>query len=207
MRGGKLQTVTLSSGETVSAGTFVFALGAWLPTVFPEAMTNKLRVSKAGYSMISTPPGDNRFSVPNMPNTGLGLPSINGAGFGLLIFPGREQVDPDLYERLPSAEETAQVRQTLASRFPALKDQPILAAWTCQTEFSVDGQCIFDLHPEMDNVWLVGSGSWHAFKIGPVTGDYVAHRVVGEDKGLPAANLSGAEVAALFRLKEGTFSD
>lgn len=203
--GGRLQTVTLTSGETVSAGTFVFALGAWLPRVFPEVMANKLSVRKAAYYMIGTPPGDNRFSVPNLPNTGLGLPSINGAGFGLLISP-TEDVDPDLFERLPDADERTKARETLARRFPALADQPILAAWSCQTENSVDGQCIFDLHPEMDNVWLVGGGSWHAFKIGPVIGDYVAHRVVGEKKGVPAAGLSGDQLAAIFALKAETFA-
>jgi len=203
--GGKLQTVTLASGGTVSANTFVFALGAWLPKVFPEVMKDKLSVRKAGYYMFGTPPGDNRFSVPNLPNTGLGLPSINGAGFGLLISPS-EAVDPDVFERLPNADEKVKGRETLARRFPALKDQPMLAAWSCQTENSVDGQCIFDLHPEMDNVWLVGGGSWHAFKIGPVIGDYVAHRVVGEKKGLPEAGLSGEELAAIFTLKPKTFA-
>ena len=203
--GNKLQTVTLSSGETVSAGSFVFAVGAWLPKVFPVVMKDKLSVRKAGYYMFGTPPGDNRFSVPNLPNTGLGLPSINGAGFGLLINP-THPVDPDSFEHLPDAEEQAQARQTVARRFPALKDQPIIAAWTCQTENSIDAQCIFDLHPQMNNVWLVGGGSWHAFKIGPVIGDYVAHRVVGEEKGLPEANLSGAELSAMFKLKPETFS-
>jgi glycine/D-amino acid oxidase-like deaminating enzyme len=202
--GGKLQTVTLSSGETVSAGTFVFALGAWLPKVFPEVMKAKLSVRKAAYYMIGTPPGDNRYSVPNLPNTGLGLPSINGAGFGLLINP-TEEVDPDVFERLPSMDEQAKAKQTLAKSFPGLKDQPILAAWSCQTENSVDGQCIFDRHPAMDNVWLVGGGSWHAFKIGPVIGDYVAHRVIGEEKGLPAANLSGRQLAEIFKIKAETF--
>jgi len=203
--GRKLQSVTLASGESVSAGTFVFALGAWLPKVFPEVMKDKLSVRKAGYFMFGTPPGDNRFSVPNLPNTGLGLPSINGAGFGLLISPS-DAVDPDVYERLPNAEEKASARQTLARRFPALKDQPMLAAWSCQTENSVDGQCFFDIHPEMDNVWLVGGGSWHAFKIGPVIGDYVAHRVVGEKKGLPEAGLSGGQLADIFRLKSEKFA-
>lgn len=203
--GGKLETVTLSSGETVSAGAFVFALGAWLPKVFPEVMTNKLSVRNAAYYMVGTPPDDNRFSVPNLPNTGVGLPSINGAGFGLLISPS-EEVDPDLYDRVPSADELAKARQTLTLRFPALKDQPIVTIWSCQTDNSVDGQCIFDLHPEMDNVWLVGGGSWHAFKIGPVIGDYVAHRVVGEQKGLPEAGLSGPELTALFKIKEETFA-
>jgi glycine/D-amino acid oxidase-like deaminating enzyme len=203
--GGKLQTVTLTSGTTVSADTFVFALGAWLPKVFPEVMKGKLSVRKAAYYMYGTPPGDNRFSVPHLPNTGLGLPSINGAGFGLLIAPS-EEVDPDSYERVPNADEKAAAREILAKQFPALKDQPMLAAWTCQTENSVDGQCFFDVHPEMDNVWLVGGGSWHAFKIGPVIGDYVAHRVVGEKKALPEAGLSGDELAAIFKLKAETFA-
>ena len=49
-------------------------------------------------------------------------------------------------------------------------------------------------------------GSWHAFKIGPVIGDYVAHRVVGEKKGLPEAGLSGEELAATYTLKAETFA-
>ncbi|MEE2637555.1 MAG: FAD-dependent oxidoreductase, partial [Acidobacteriota bacterium] len=44
--GGRLQTVRLSSGETVSAGSFVFAVGAWLPKVFPVVMKDKLSVRK-----------------------------------------------------------------------------------------------------------------------------------------------------------------
>lgn len=202
--GGKLKTLKLASGETVSAGSFVFSCGPWLPKVFPEVMKNKLSVRKTAYYMIGTPPGDNRFSVPNLPNTGLGLPSINGAGFGLLIGKG-DEVDPDTHERTPSADDLTKARETIARRFPALKDQPIINSWVCQTEDSVDAQCIFDLHPEMDNVWLVGGGSWHAFKIGPIIGDYVANRVIGVEKGLPEAGLSGTDLAAIFKLKAETF--
>ena len=43
-----LQSVTLSSGETVSAGTFMFAAGPWLFTMFPEVLKNKLMVAKSG---------------------------------------------------------------------------------------------------------------------------------------------------------------
>ncbi len=202
--GGKLKTLKLSSGETVSAGSFVFSCGPWLPKVFPEIMTNKLSVRRTAYYMIGTPPGDNRFSVPNMPNTGLGLPSINGAGFGLLIGKG-DDVDPDTFERTPSADDLTNARDVIAQRFPGLKDQPIINSWVCQTDDSVDEQCIFDLHPEMDNVWLVGGGSWHGFKMGPMIGDYVAHRVIGVEKGLPEAGLSGTDLAAMFKLKPQTF--
>jgi hypothetical protein len=39
-----------------------------------------------------------------------------------------------------------------------------------------------------------------------VIGDYVANRVVGVEKGLPDANLSGAELAAIFKLTAATFA-
>jgi glycine/D-amino acid oxidase-like deaminating enzyme len=67
--GGRLQTLMLSSGQAISAGTFVFAAGPWLLTLFPDVMKNKLMVAKRGYYMVGTPPGDNRFAVPNLPNT------------------------------------------------------------------------------------------------------------------------------------------
>ncbi len=204
--GGKLQTVTLSSGETVSAGSFVFSAGSWLLKVFPEVMKDKLMVAKRGYYMIGTPPGDNRFSVPNLPNWWNGLPSINGAGLGWLMGSGSTPVDPDNYEHLPNVEEQARIKRQVAESFPDLKDQPILVGWVCQTEVSVDGQYIIDPHPEMDNVWIVGGGSYHGYKTGPVLGDYVAHRVIGQPQGLPAANVSAAEMAAFFTLKPETFA-
>src|SRR5262245_46895790 len=52
---GKLQSVTLSSGETVSAGTYIFAAGPWLLTMFPELLTKKLKVAKSGHGMIGVP--------------------------------------------------------------------------------------------------------------------------------------------------------
>jgi hypothetical protein len=102
--GGKLQTLTLSSGETISAGTFVFAAGP-----------------------------------------------------------------------------------------------PILNAHVCQSDNTVDGNFIIDRHPGLDNVWLVGGGSYHGFKMGPVAGDYIAQRVVGRDR--------NPELAAIFKIKAETFAE
>jgi glycine/D-amino acid oxidase-like deaminating enzyme len=42
--GGRLQDVSLSTGQTVSAATYVFALGPWLPKMFPQLIANKLQV-------------------------------------------------------------------------------------------------------------------------------------------------------------------
>ena len=45
--------------------------------------------------------------------------------------------------------------------------------------------------------WLVGGGSGHGYKHGIMLGDYVANRVLGQDK--------SPELAATFKLKDATF--
>jgi glycine/D-amino acid oxidase-like deaminating enzyme len=197
--GAKLQSLTLSSGETISAGTFVVAAGPWLLTMFPEVLKNKLMVAKRGYYMVGVPAGDFRFSYPNLPNTGIGVPSVDGLGLAVLMGSGSKPVDPDTHDRVPTAEDKATIKQMLTSRFPALQDQPILNAHICQSDNTVDGNFIIDRHPEMENVWLVGGGSYHGFKFGPVSGDYIAHRVVGRDK--------SPELASLFTIKAETFTE
>jgi glycine/D-amino acid oxidase-like deaminating enzyme len=93
----------------------------------------------------------------------------------------------------------ADVLARTAQRFPALKGQPFINAHVCQLDSTVDANFIIDKHPGFDNVWLAGGGSDHGFKFGPVTGDYVAHRVVGRDK--------YPDLAPIFKIKEQTFSD
>ena len=197
--GNKLQTVTLSTGQTVSAGTFIFAAGPWLLTLFPDILKNKLMVAKRGYYMVGVPAGDFRFSYPNLPNTGVGVPSVDGLGIAILMGSGNKPVDPDTHDRVPTAEDKAAIKQILTNRFPDLKDQPILNAHVCQSDNTVDGNYIVDRHPGLENVWLVGGGSYHGFKMGPVAGDYIANRVVGRDK--------SPELASVFKIKDETFSE
>ena len=73
----------------------------------------------------------------------------------------------------------------------------MLESRVCQYENSVDQHFIVDQHPEMDNVWIVGGGSGHGYKHGIMMGDYVAHRVVGDDH--------SPELAETFTLKQDTF--
>jgi glycine/D-amino acid oxidase-like deaminating enzyme len=197
--GGRLQDLTLSSGPTIAAQTFVYACGPWLPRIFPDVMKDKLSVQRRAYFMIGTPAGDDRFSYPNIPNGGGGHPSIEGAGFMVSAGSGTVEVDPDTHDRVPTESDARQIREMLARRFPALKDQPILGAHICQSDDSIDGNFIVDRHPELDNVWIVGGGSYHGYKFGPVLGDYVAGRIVGRDR--------NTEVDATFKLKKETFAE
>ena len=64
-----------------------------------------------------------------------------------------------------------------------------MAAEVCQYENSPDGNLIIDRHPQAKNVWLVGGGSGHGFKLSPAVGEMVAEQI-----------LSGRDVPKVFRL-------
>jgi glycine/D-amino acid oxidase-like deaminating enzyme len=81
--------------------------------------------------------------------------------------------------------------------FPILAGQPLVESKVCQREDSVDDHFIVDRHPELNNVWMVGGGSGHGYKHGIMLGDYVANRVVGNDR--------NPELADTFKLKDKTF--
>jgi glycine/D-amino acid oxidase-like deaminating enzyme len=197
---GNLQSVTLSSGETVSAGTFIFAAGPWLLTMFPELLDKKLKVAKSGHGMIGLPAAQGRdYSYPILPNTNAMLPNVDGLGLAVMMTVGTTPVDPDTHDRVPTEAAKADVLARTVQWFPGLKGQPFINAHVCQLDSTVDANFIVDKHPGFDNVWLAGGGSDHGFKFGPVTGDYVAHRVVGRDK--------YPELAPVFTIKPQTFSD
>ena len=85
-------------------------------------------------------------------------------------------------ERVPSAAGLAGARAILRERFPAMADAPLVEARVCQYEASSDGHYLVDRHPHLENVWLVGGGSGHGFKMGPALGEHVAALVQGRTK-------------------------
>ena len=73
----------------------------------------------------------------------------------------------------------ANARTYLGMRFPALANAPLLENRVCQYENSTDHNFILDRHPGAENVWIVGGGSGHGFKHGPVIGEMVTDAVLG----------------------------
>lgn len=199
--GGKLQDVTLSNGQTIAAQSYVFAVGPWLPKVFPDVMANKMRSPRMLELFFGTPPGDERFTYPNFPNWAVGgaygFPSIEGRGFKVAL-EGTQLVDPDTQQRVLTAEEVAKGREFVARWFPLLKDQPLVESKVCQYEMSVDSNFIVQRHPALENVWLVGGGSGHGYKHGIILGEYVANRVLGRP--------TDPALEPIFTLKPQTFS-
>jgi glycine/D-amino acid oxidase-like deaminating enzyme len=199
--GNALQDVALSTGRRVPAQSFVFACGPWLPKVFPSVMKNKLATPRRAVFFYGTPPGDHRFTWPNFPtwsvDNAYGFPCIEGRGFKVVPTFERELVDPDTQQHALTPDELRKGRAFADKWFPALAQQPLVDSRICQREDSVDDHFIVQQHPELANVWLVGGGSGHGYKHGIMLGDYVAHRVVGND--------TQPELAATFALKAETF--
>jgi sarcosine oxidase len=100
--------------------------------------------------------------------------------------------DPDLSVRWVDEARLARPRQFVADRFPSLRDAPVLHAWSCHYEQTSSRNFIVDRHPTLKNVWLAGGGNAEGFKQGPVIGEYIAKRVLG-DEGDPA-------LAKMFRI-------
>ena len=60
----------------------------------------------------------------------------------------------------------------------------------CQYETTPDTEFVIDRHPAWTNVWLVGGGSGHGFKHGPMIGRYVVDRLGGVDPGPDGARFA-----------------
>jgi glycine/D-amino acid oxidase-like deaminating enzyme len=183
----RLDSIVASSGELILAESFVFACGSWLPKLFPALLGDLIHPTRQEVFFFGAPAGDRRFAPPLMPvwldfkEQIYAIPDLEGRGFKVAIDRHGPACDPDSLDRIASLDGLREVRGFLARRVPALKDAPLLETRVCQYENTSNGDFLIDRHPSFDNVWLVGGGSGHGFKHGPVVGEYVAMRINGDD--------------------------
>ncbi len=181
---GRLSSVALQGGDAIGAEVFVFTCGPWLPKVFPDLLRDRIFPTRQEVFFFGVPTGDRRFAPPAMPtwiNLGdetYGIPDLEGRGFKIAIDRHGPAFDPDTGERVATPEGLLAVREYLADRLPAMKDAPVVETRVCQYENTSNGDFLIDRHPGFENVWIVGGGSGHGFKHGPVLGEYVAARVI-----------------------------
>ena len=182
---GRMDALTLEDGSRVQAGTFVFALGPWLPKFFPERLGRRIRTRTLGHVYyVSTPPADARFQHPNLPSYNVpgvtGWPALPRDFRGFRIRTGGHRGDdPDTSVRWIDAEYHDRPREVLATYFPELADRPFNETRACHYCGTVHGNFIIDRHGGLENAWIAGGGSAEAFKQGPVLGEFVASRVLG----------------------------
>ena len=186
--------VTLISGETLDADTIVYACGPWLQTLFPEVVGNLIRVTRQEVYYFGPPPGDARYTPEACPvwlhlddRLMYGIPEAGG--FKVANDTPGIEMDPTSASRAPSAEGIADARAFLARRVPGLAAAPLVGAEVCQYESTQDANFIIDRHPAAGDVWIVGGGSGHGFKMGPAIGELLASLL-----------LDGVEPDPAFRL-------
>jgi glycine/D-amino acid oxidase-like deaminating enzyme len=179
--------ITLASGEKITADSFVFALGPWLPKLFPDILGGRIVATRQEIFFFAPPAGDRRFQVGAMPgwadfNGGdmyYGFPDLEGRGVKFAHDAHGVEVDPDTQSRVYTEAALADVRGFIDKRFPLLRNAPLTESRVCQYENSSNGDFLIDFHPQMDNVLLVGGGSGHGFKHGPEVGRHAAGRLLG----------------------------
>ena len=170
----------------LDADRFGFACGPWMGQVFPDVVGRRIVATRQEVFFFGTPAGDTRFDSGTLPvwvHVGerlvYGIPSHERRGLKLADDTAGPEVDPTAQQRVPSAEGIARAREFVAKRFPALADAPIVEARVCQYEASTDGNYLVDRHPQLENVWLLGGGSGHGFKMGPAFGEHAAAVIQG----------------------------
>ena len=197
--GNRLQNIkTTGPAATLTADTFVFALGPWFPKAFPALMGPRIRTPLGYVHYFGTPPGDDRFTFPNLPSYNFpgvtGWPALPPDNRGFRVrWRGDTPTDPDTSQRAFDRKKDKLARDFVRQRFPLLEDAPLLETRACHYEFSASRNFIIDRHPELANVWFAGGGSAEGFKFGPIVGEYVAKRVLGLEE--------NARMAEAFSLK------
>ncbi len=174
--------VTLSSGVRIEADRFVFALGPWLPKIFPGLLGRRIVATRQEVFFFAPPTGDRQFHPNAMPgwadfNGGdiyYGFPDLEGRGVKFAHDAHGVVVDPDRQSRVPTREALAEIIAFRDRRFPLLRGAPLTEARVCQYENSSNGDFLIDRHPDRADIVLVGGGSGHGFKHGPEVGRLAA---------------------------------
>jgi sarcosine oxidase len=212
--GKRLLDVVTDAGERIAADSFVFAAGPWLPRLFPGLLGDLIAVTKQDVIHLGPAAGDRRFEADRFPawidydEAIYGIPGIDGHGPKIPPDAYGRPFDPDTVDRMVDDTSVRTVRDYLARRIPDLAERPVTETRVCQYESTPDTHFVIDRHPELDNAWLVGGGSGHAFKHGPEIGRYVAGLLgdakpanappddrfaLGRDRGSPAGLRAGSE--------------
>ena len=189
--GGELGRIELDddpggTGRTIEADAFVMAAGPWLPDLFPVTLGGLIEPHRQDVLYFEVPPGDRRYDAGAMP----AWIDFEGSFYGFPSFDGVSiKTSPDWLGPVERPDDSARVcaddtieaaRAFLRGRLPGIADQPLARTSTCFYEVAPDAHFVIDRHPALGDVWVAGGGTGHAFKHGPVIGEYVAALVTND---------------------------
>ena len=184
--GGALDRLLLEDGGSLEADAFVFTCGPWLPDLFPSVLGALIEPHRQDVMQFAVPPGDTRYAPGALPvwidfeGSFYGFPSLDGVGVKACPDWLGPIERPDDSARQVADSTVEASRAVLRRRMPGIAGQPVVKAWTCFYEVTPDAHFVIDRHPGLENVWIAGGGTGHAFKHGPVIGEYLAALVTGD---------------------------
>jgi glycine/D-amino acid oxidase-like deaminating enzyme len=180
-----------SLGMTQIAADFVvMAVGSWTPYLLP--FTRKFFRANGQPVFHLKPSKPELFAPERFPVFGADITTTGYYGFpinrdGVVKIAnhgsGRE-MSPDSIERVVTAEEEKNLREFLASTFPALADAPIVSTRVCMYCDTHDGHFWIARDPEREGLVVAAGDSGHGFKFAPVLGEIIADAVEGKDNPL-----------------------
>lgn len=183
---GKLAQIHMNTGDSITAGTFIFACGPWLPNVFPQLLSDRIFTTRQEVFFLGPPAGSDAFRPPRMPvwlhrthaDLPYALPDVESRGFKIAFDLHGSAFDPDTGSRIVNPASIERLRAYLNHHIPALAEAPVVESRVCQYENTWNGDFLIDRHPELENVWIAGGGSGHGFKHGPAVGEYLSSRIL-----------------------------
>lgn len=202
---GPARSIRLADGSDIVADAFVFACGPWLGSLFPDVVAGLVSATRQEVYYFRIPSAlgagplalDVRFSDARLPvwlefgdRFIYGIPGPADSGFKVADDTPGPPIDPTNDRRTPTESGIREMSGFLARRFPDLAGAPLQRAEVCQYESTPDAHFIIDRHPRATNVWFVGGGSGHGFKMGPAIGEIVASLVLGGSAVDPAFGLA-----------------
>lgn len=188
IRDGALERLDLADGSALAADVYVFACGPWLGSLFPTVLSERaIRPTRQEVFFFGPPAGDSRFHEGACPvwidlvgQRYYGIPGNEQRGFKVADDTRGGPIDPTQGERTITPALLEAARAAVTQRFPGLAGAPLLEARVCQYENTPDGHLLFDRHPHAGNLWLLGGGSGHGFKLGPALGEYAAATILSD---------------------------
>src|SRR6266496_2345408 len=189
---GRVAGIVLDNGERIAGDRVVMAIGAWTPYLLPFT-ENFFRASGQPVFHLK-PPRPDLFAPERFPVFGADITKTGYYGFpinrdGIVKIanhgPGRE-MSPESPKRAVTPQDERNLREFLASTFPALADAAIVHACVCMYCDTHDGHLWIAPDPDREGLVIAAGDCGHGFKFAPILGEIIADAVEGKDNPLLA---------------------
>ena len=191
--GARVKGIETTKGEKIAADAVVIATGVWTkPLVAKLGVDLPIHVERHPMAVLDAPgraakvlpfawcddilcnyarpEGDSSILVGTWSGGGTGLRNM------AMERPTRI-ADPESYDEIVDAEESAGILAYIAPRVPAIESLGIRKGYAGLYDMSPDDNPIIDRLPGVEGAYVICGSSGHGFKLGPAVGEEMARLV------------------------------